>query len=338
MNMESTDSSVQETASRPGRTRRYLFDDEAPVFRRAFDRESFEFAHRLAGHPLFEIPALIALAQKTVRHPDGGVRAVYLDAGDAEINQRWSDLDHPDVPPEEVLERIHTANAWILIRRAELVEEYRVMLDECLAEVQEFLQLDLDAVMSVKNALVFVSSPGRTTPYHIDRECNFLLQVSGEKRISIFDKNDRTVLPEQEIETYWAVDNNAARYKPELQDRAHVYHLTPGRAVHIPVNAPHWVKNGGAPSVSLSINFQFRARTCTDVYRTNYYLRRLGLAPTPPGRSELKDSVKRRLLPAFEAAYAWAGRHKNLKDRIARIRGTKGSAVSNRQESNPGPG
>jgi len=93
--------------------------------------------------------------------------------------------------------------------------------------------------------------------------------------------------------------------------RIGVYKMVPGDGVHIPVNAPHWVTNGESPSVSLSVNFEFKGSEKSDVYRTNYYLRQLGLTPTPPGESPLKDEVKRRLvLPAIKSA-------KDLKHSVA---------------------
>ena len=33
--------------------------------------------------------------------------------------------------------------------------------------------------------------------------------------------------------------------------------LLPGQGVHIPVDAPHWVRNGPVVSVSLNINFHY---------------------------------------------------------------------------------
>jgi hypothetical protein len=291
----------------------YLFAEEADEFRKNFNRNTFSFRHRLAGHPLFETPRLIQLARTCAKHPRARPDEVYFDAGDVKIDQRWDQTDRPELSAEEVLERIHTTGAWMMIRRAELVDEYRVILDDCMKEIQDLLRIDLDVVMKVKNAIVFITSPHRVTSYHIDRECNFLLQISGEKALSVFDKTDRLVLPDVEIERYWAVDNNAALYKPEHQDHAHVHHMTPGYGAHIPVNAPHWVKNGDKPSVSLSINFEFNARTKSDVYRANFYLRRLGLKPTPPGRSELKDGAKRLALPAMRGAFRVA---RQMKERV----------------------
>ena len=256
--------------------KRYLFDEEAGEFRKNFNRNTFSFRHRLADHPLFETPRLIELARTCAKHPKARKDEILLRRGRREDSlQRWDHADRPELSAEEVLERIQTSGAWMMIRRAELVDDYRVILDDGMKEIQ--IGIDLYRVMKVKNAIVFITSPRRVTAYHIDRECNFL-EIRGEKAMSVFDKTDRVVLPDVEIERYWAVDNNAAIYKPEHQDRAYVHQMKAGDGVHIPVNAPHWVKNGDSPSVSLSINFEFNARTKSDVCQLNS-LRRLGLTP-----------------------------------------------------------
>lgn len=299
--------SNEATSSLDGQMRRFS-PEQAQTFLQNFNRCSFAFSHSLAGHPLFAMPRLVQLAMEVKQHPQARSDEVYFDTGDIKVNQRWSDTPRPRISAEEAIERIYTSRAWMVIRRSELVPEYRALLDECMSEIQTLLGLDLDVVMQVKNAIVFISSPRRITTYHIDRECNFLLQISGDKVINVFDKHDRDVLPELEIEKYWAVDNNAAVYKPEYQDRAHVYHLVPGDGVHIPVNAPHWVTNGETPSVSLSVNFEFKGREKSDVYRANYYLRRIGLRPTPPGQSAVKDAIKRSIvLPAVRYAMSLKG-------------------------------
>ena len=65
-----------------------------------------------------------------------------------------------------------------------------------------------------------------------------------------------------------------------------------GEAVHIPTHGAHWVKNHDNVSVSLSLNFEFPHWLQADVYRTNHYLRRVGLSPLPPGRSVVVDRMK----------------------------------------------
>jgi hypothetical protein len=68
--------------------------------------------------------------------------------------------------------------------------------------------------------------------------------------------------------------------------------MRPGMGVHIPVNAPHWLQNGDDISVSLSLNFQFKNPVLGNIYRANYYLRRVGLNPTPPHKSRIGDFIK----------------------------------------------
>jgi len=181
------------------------------------------------------------------------------------------------------LERIENSGAWVLFRSVQRDAEYRVLLDHGLAEIKSYLGPTIDSQILVEDVLIFVASPKRVTTYHIDRECNFLLHIRGTKTIHVFDREDREVLPEEELERFWSVDFNAAVYKPQLQHRAISYKLAPGIGVHIPVNCPHWIENDDNVSISLSLNFQLRERLRANIYRANFLLRQLGFHPTPPG-------------------------------------------------------
>jgi hypothetical protein len=217
---------------------------------------------------------------------------LYYDAGTVDVNQRWDRTPRPEFSARDAIQRIEHCGAWIVLKRADKNPEYAAVLRECMAELQEYTGLNLDRVMKVQEVILFITSPKRVTTYHIDRECSLLLQIRGDKHISIFDRNDREVLSEEEIERFWSVDHNAPRYKPELQDHATVYELRPGNGVHIPVNCPHWVQNGDNISVSLNVNFQYRDTMRANLYRLNFLLRKMGLQPTPPGKSAAKDTVK----------------------------------------------
>ena len=140
--------------------------------------------------------------------------------------------------------------------------------------------------------MILITSPKRVSSYHIDPDCNFLCQIRGEKVIHVFDRYNREVLPEEELERFWTVDKNAAIYKEKYQNRASSYPLKPGVGVHMPVNAPHWVQNADNISVTLAMIFQFPESVLGNIYRTNYYLRKLGLRPSPPGRSKVRDTLK----------------------------------------------
>jgi hypothetical protein len=264
-----------------------VFEFEVKELRDKFDRYCFLFAHHLSGHPLFEIPQLVEISRKLAEK-----KALYYDDGDIHINQKWNEIPEPVVPVDESIRRIQEGKTWILLKKVDQFPEYKALLDEGINELQNQLGRDLEKEMKVREVLIFITSPKRIATYHIDRECNFLLQIHGEKDIFIFDKYDRDVLPEQELERFWTITNDSAIYKEQYQSRATTYRLVPGKGVHIPVNAPHWVQNDNNISVSLSLNFQFREEFVANVYRANYHLRRFGLSPTPPGVSPVKDKIK----------------------------------------------
>lgn len=261
--------------------------------RECFNRSSFEFGHNLSGHPLFELPPLLRLA-KTVAKPD-----LYFDWGPVQVGQRWNEIPNCDQPVENLLDRIENAGAWVVLRNVQKYEPYKEVMAKLLGEYLSFVDERLHRHIRIREGIVFVTSPKRISTYHIDRECSLLLQIRGEKTISVFDRYDREVLPEREIERFWAVDNNAATYKEQFQDRADVYELKPGVGIHIPINAPHWVKNHDNVSISLNVNLQFDDKILANVYRANHYLRKLGISPAPPGHSKVRDTLKAASMSCF---------------------------------------
>jgi hypothetical protein len=150
-------------------------------------------------------------------------------------------------------------------------------------------------------AILFITSPNRVTKYHIDRECSWLLQIHGEKEMHLFDRNDKDVLPDEELERYWAV-SNIAKYKPEFESHAKVFTLRPGTGVHSPVNTPHWLQNGDNVSVSLNINFQFHEHAWENLYRANHWLRRIGVKPAARGVHPAMDRMKSRVYTVIQDA------------------------------------
>jgi cupin-like protein len=274
------------------RTTPKVIDVDGNQFKRDFNRVPFLLRHTLCGDPLLSLDALKVLTGKLQAIPG----EVYADVDVDRVDQRWDEVSRPTSSPGALVDSIADAKAWVVIRRAEMDPRYGVLLDETVRQIETLLGRNLQNQMRAQNAIVFLSSPRRITTYHIDRECNFILQISGEKTVYVFDQNDRDVLPEEELERFWTVDNNAAVYKPEYQSRAKVFYLRPGDGLHVPVNAPHWVQNGNDISVTLSLNFQFNDELLANQYRANFCLRKLGLKPQPPGKSKGLDRVKSLLM------------------------------------------
>ncbi|WP_233864271.1 transcriptional regulator [Paraburkholderia adhaesiva] len=263
-------------------------DADPSVFRENFERKSFEVSHHLASHPLFQLPQLMDLAERTLKTRPSDL---YYDMGDVEPGQKWKDVNRA-FSPLTALDQLEGSDAWFIFRSTQRDPAYAELYSHAIAEIKNMVGGEIEAKILKEDIIIFVTSPKRVSTYHIDRECNFILQIHGEKDLYVFDREDRQILPEVEIERFWALDNNAANYRPELQDRAWTYKLAPGIGVHVPVNCPHWLKNGDNVSVTLSVNFQFVDSMRADIYRANHYLRKLGIDPSPPGRSAVRDRVK----------------------------------------------
>ena len=260
-------------------------------FAEHFNRRHFEFRHRLAAHPLFQLPRLLELAREMAAERP---KDVYYDAGVTDIGSRWG-VSPGQFPVDETIQRLESAGAWIDLKAVERSAPYAAVLNGCISDVLQISGRQLERTMRRKEMTIFLTSPRRISTYHIDSECNFLVQLQGTKSISLFSKDDREVLPEEEIERSWAADTNAAIYKPHLQDRADVVKLRPGGGVHIPVNAPHWVQNDDNISISVAILYHSWHGAYRNLYAANHCLRKLGFSPRPPFQSALVDSLKRPL-------------------------------------------
>lgn len=278
-------------------------------FRLDFNRKHFEVTHQLTGHPLFQIPRLLELAREmSAKWP----KDIYYDHGVTNIGERWR-TQPAELSVEETLERLETSKGWIDFKSAERSREYGKVLNTCIRDLLRVSGRQLESSMRRKQMAIFITSPNRLSTYHMDSEVNFLLQLRGEKKISIFPKGDAEVVLETEKERFWTVDPNAAIYKPQLRNRADVVDLRPGIGVHIPVNAPHWVQNGNNISVSVAILYHSWPHAYANLYAANHLLRRrLGMTPTPPFKSRFIDTLKQPLGAA--ALHLWALRHGAARD------------------------
>ncbi len=256
-----------------------LLEIEASRFARDFNARPFPVHHRLADHPAFTLERLVELAR---RLPPS---AVEYNAGDLPLTQDPNRTPRTGLSIEETIQRITEARSWMVLKRVEVDAEYRRLLDECLDEVAPFVR-----GMRERQGFIFISSPGSVTPYHIDHEYNFLLQLRGTKSITIFD---RSVLSEQAIERFYRGEHRNLTFDEPRSTAGRTFELKPGEGVHVPVNAPHYVQNGPEASVSFSITFRTpEGHRRSSVYRVNERMRSLGIAPRPTGSAPLLDRAK----------------------------------------------
>ena len=257
------------------------------VFAAYFNRKPFRVRHSLSGHALFDLPRLLQLARAL---PE---RFVEYNAGELPVGVRPEETPRTGLSAEETIRRIQECGSWMVLKRVEQDPDYGALLDACLDEIAARGQ-GLFPPMRRREGFIFLSSPNAVTPFHIDPEYNFLLQIRGSKTVNMWDPADRFVLPEEELERFYAsfVHRNLP-WRDVFQTTAFVLPLAPGEGLHFPVTVPHWVKNGPEVSVSFSITFRTSDSERRELlYKANARLRKLGLAPRPVGESILLDRTK----------------------------------------------
>lgn len=286
---------------RPRRTTSGLLSFDANVFRRDYDRRPFLVQHTLAEHPSFAFPALCELAQRQARHGNTLHRR-----GKVPVN---SDFDTSyrefaiNASLADTLAHMHEAGSFVVINYPEDDAHYAPIIRELYDDLRVGTE-PIDPGMVEIMAYIFISSPGALTPYHMDREQNFLLQIQGTKSMVLWDPRDRRVMTEQQIERLMG-DASAPRpgYEDRLSALGQEYPLLPGQGVHHPFIAPHVATTGPAVSVSLALTFRTRGtKRRIQAYQVNYALRRLRLSPRPVGSSTLVDDVKGRSYGALRDA------------------------------------
>jgi hypothetical protein len=254
------------------------------IFREKFDAEPFLFHHRLSEDPRFDMERIRGLARRL----PGKISF----SGDLPIADGFKQPDGRRLSFEETLDTLENGQSWIILKKVHEDPDYGPLLRQCLSEVEELVLRRVEPLIESRTMSLILSSPGQVTPYHVDADCNFLFQILGCKTLYAFNGRDRSVLPQEEEESFWAGDLNAARYRKENQAKAQSFDLKPGNGVHVPVMFPHWVKNGENLSVSLSINFRFLGSLRGDIHRTNRTMRKMGFQPRPVGESRLVDALK----------------------------------------------
>jgi hypothetical protein len=263
----------------------FLVLDREPFLRDLNHRACFVH-HRLTGHPLFELPRLLELARFL---PPQYVR---INSGAVPVHATPAEIPGTGLSLEESFARIGDSDTRIMLKAIEREPEYRDLLHTCLAEIEALGHPATRGITS-REGYVFLSAPSMTTPYHMDPEINFLLQVRGRKTFHILSGDDRDILAEQDIELYYAGLHDHLPFKEEMRGRAVPFEMAPGDGVHVPVNHPHWVTTDNEVTISFALTLQTtQTHRRGTVYAVNHLMRRAGLKPAPFGHSPARDSLK----------------------------------------------
>ena len=207
-----------------------------------------KFAHSLGQHPLLELDALAALAES--------LPAASIEYNFADLPLGIDGKPAPTgIPIGETIRRIGETGSWAALKNIEQAPAYAGLLHDLLAELRGAIEPRTGRMMKLQG-FVFITSPGGVTPYHFDPEHNILLQVRGSKVMTQFPAGDARYAPDETHEAYHTGGGRELHWRDELLAGGREFPLAPGEALFVPVMAPHFVRNGPEPSVSLSITWR----------------------------------------------------------------------------------
>lgn len=260
-----------------------LVQIDANAFMDAFAQRSVAVQHVLVDHPLFAMDAIADLAD---RLPPESVRR---EQGDLSLANSGGYVDVGEGSPSTTVREVERNRCRISLRDIQQAPEYERLINECLDEVEPLIA-GREGGMRRRAGYLFISCPAATTPMHYDVEHSFLLQVRGIKHVSVAAIEDDPGLRQRELDRY--IDGAECDFDA-MQKAAETFRLDPGVGVYLPSYVPHWVETEAGISVSFSIPFytEFCERA-EGVYRVNSRLRKLHMAPRPPGSSESRDKLK----------------------------------------------
>ncbi len=241
--------------------------------------------HSLTSHPLLEIEALAQLAEALP------LSSVEYNRGDLPIGVDGKPGSN-GLTIAETIRRVADAESWAVLKNIEQVPQYRDLLMGLLEEIRPEIEAATGAMLKPQG-FIFVSSPNSMTPYHFDPEHNILLQIRGTKVMTQFPAGDTRFVPDEAHETYHTGGPRELKWDDAMLAHGTEFPLAPGEALFVPVMAPHFVRNGTAPSVSLSITWRSEwSYRESDARTFNAILRERGLTPRAPGRFPQQNYAK----------------------------------------------
>ncbi len=245
--------------------------------------------HALGQHPLLELEALAQLSESL---PEASIE---YNSGDQPIGIDGKP-GATGIPIGTTIRNIRQSGSWAALKNIEQNSGYAALLAALLAEIRPEIEAKTGAMMKTQG-FVFISSPGAVTPYHFDPEHNILLQIMGSKVMRQFPAGDPVYAPDETHETYHTGGGRELVWHEGLESGGRDFALAPGEALYVPVMAPHHVRNGREPSISLSITWRSEWSFAeADARAFNRALRRIGFHPRRPGRWPVTNRGK---------AFAW---------------------------------
>lgn len=269
--------------------------------------------HNFDQHPLLQLSALEQLAlELDPLHQCRFVRPGITQA---------SGFTHADHHPEgrsieEVFRRIEEPASWVALYNVEVIPRYRALLGEIMDSVRSRVEQEQPDIF-LETGFIFISAPPSVTPFHIDRENNFWLQLQGRKTMNVWSHTDRSVVSAEAVEDFIVTHSlRNVRFNEVFRPVSQEFDVGPGDGVYFPSTSPHmtrsepgWAVPGDGVSVSFGVNFYTSAtRQAACVHQFNRVLRKgLNFSPAAPGQAPALDALKAPLGRMVGSAHRLAG-------------------------------
>jgi mannose-6-phosphate isomerase-like protein (cupin superfamily) len=244
-------------------------------------------SHGLRFHPLLTLDALVELGASLPQV------SVEYNPGNLPIGIMPEDVPSPRLSITETIRSIEENGSWMVLKRIEQHPDYAKLLRQTLAEIEPLVRERTGGMLGTEG-FIFISSPGAVTPFHFDPEHNILMQIRGSKVMSIFPAGDESLISAEAEEKFHLGEHHRNQvWQDDFAAKGEPVSLSPGQAIYVPVKAPHWVQNGDAVSISLSITWRSEwSYREADARALNHFLRRRGMVPSAPARYPADNRVK----------------------------------------------
>jgi oxalate decarboxylase/phosphoglucose isomerase-like protein (cupin superfamily) len=253
----------------------------------AYPETVTKLTHSLAADPRLTLTALVALAGEFA--PEH----VEYNPGDLPIGIDPKDVPRASLSIAETVQSIEENGSWMVLKFIEKHPVYRALLEETLAEIDPITRGKTGEMLGMEG-FIFISSPGAVTPFHFDPEHNILMQIRGNKVMTLFPAGDERIVSGIAHEHFHlGLQHRNLVWQDDFATLAQPVSLAPGEAVYVPVKAPHWVQNGDAVSISLSVTWRSEwSYAEADSRAFNHLIRQRGLNPASPKRWPAQNSGK----------------------------------------------
>ncbi len=277
---------MNQIASKDAFSRQVFGHDMRQQFAACYPEKPQVLDHNMAANKLLTLESLAKLGTALPK------ASVEYNPGDLPVG-----IDPKDVPDNgmsiaDTILMIENSASWAVLKNIEQVPEYGALLLSLLAEIKPILESKTGKMLRPQG-FIFVSSPNAMTPYHFDPEHNILLQLRGEKTMTVFPAGDERFAPASAHESYHTGGPRNLVWQDSFAEQGKAYPLTSGKAIFVPVMAPHFVKNGPESSISLSITWRSDWSFAeADARAFNHLLRGWGMNPDAPGRFPEQNKAK----------------------------------------------